>query len=91
MAKVAQQSHAQLINVEVYCSDESIHRQRLEQRPSNFTERPKVTWLAVKQRDYEPWSESPGRESLLRLDTAHNSVAANLELLQAHIIGTDQS
>jgi predicted kinase len=57
--KVAATNHAQLVIVEVICSDERIHKQRIEKRVRNISGMPEVTWERVQQRkhEFEPWQD----------------------------------
>jgi predicted kinase len=49
---------ADLRIIECVCSDETVHRQRIEARVRNIAGMPEVTWDRVLQRrsEYEPWT-----------------------------------
>lgn len=46
---------AELIEVEVVCSDPAEHRRRIETRSTDVVGLRKPTWAEVIDRDYEPW------------------------------------
>lgn len=52
---------AHLVEVEVFCSDETEHRRRVENRTSDVEGLVKPTWAEVVGRAYEPWSRMPVR------------------------------
>ena len=54
-----------LLDVEVVCSDEAIHRRRVETRRSDIPGLIPPLWSEVRGRRYEPWAARP-----LRIDTA---------------------
>lgn len=54
-----------LLEVEVVCSDESVHRRRVETRRSDIPGLVQPRWSEVRGRRYEPWAAPP-----LRVDTA---------------------
>ena len=47
---------AVLVEVEVICSDKAEHRRRVETRTSDVEGLAKPTWMAVVEREYEPWT-----------------------------------
>ncbi len=55
-ATTAATASAQLLNVEVVCSDTDIHRQRVETRKSDIEGLAVPSWKAVSQREFEQWS-----------------------------------
>jgi predicted kinase len=61
---------ADLRIIECVCSDETVHRQRVEARVRNIAGMPEVTWARVLQRraEYEPWTDPR-----LTLDTSAQS------------------
>ncbi|MGB2924241.1 MAG: AAA family ATPase [Limnothrix sp.] len=67
--KVAMDSGANFINVEIICSCETEHRQRIETRISNISNLRLPTWPDVKNREYHPWS----KERIV-IDTANKSI-----------------
>ena len=62
---------AQVIEVEVVCSDPAEHRRRVEARTSDLPGLIPPTWQEVSDRDYRPWT----RERLV-VDTAGRDPAA---------------
>lgn len=57
--RLAARRHAKLIPIEIICSEESLHRQRVEKRKRNIPGMPEVTWERVLERrqEYEPWAD----------------------------------
>lgn len=62
---------AEVIEVEVICSDEAEHRRRVETRTSDVPGLVPPTWQEVTARDYRPWT----RERIV-VDTAGRDVEA---------------
>jgi predicted kinase len=60
---------AHLLNVEVICSDESLHRNRVENRISDIEGLVVPDWQAVSDRTFEPW-----QGSRLIVDTGYESI-----------------
>ena len=52
----ADSAAADLIEVEVICSDREEHRRRVETRETDVVGLQKPTWSAVTQHHYEPWT-----------------------------------
>jgi hypothetical protein len=50
---------AELVEVEVICSDEDEHRRRAEVRSSDIEGLVKPVWTAILEREYEPWLRTP--------------------------------
>jgi predicted kinase len=50
---------AELVEVEVICSDEDEHRRRAEVRSSDVEGLVKPTWAAITEREYETWLRRP--------------------------------
>ena len=57
--RVAKKHGAHLIVVEVTCSDEKLHKQRIEKRMRHIKGMPEVSWERVleRKREFEPWQE----------------------------------
>lgn len=68
-AETASDGAAQLLNVEVICSDQALHRKRVETRISDIEAHVVPDWQAVTSRTFEPW-----RCERLIVDTASNSI-----------------
>ncbi|WP_256252930.1 hypothetical protein [Paenibacillus sp. UNC496MF] len=62
--------------IEVICSDASVHRHRVESRETDIPGFALPTWEQVRARRYEAWD----RERLV-IDTAHATVAESLNAL----------
>lgn len=69
---------AQVIEIEIVCSDAKEHRQRVETRTNEVPGLVQPDWAAVTGRDYHPWD----REHLT-IDTAGRGVASCIELVVA--------
>jgi predicted kinase len=52
---VARNAGAQLVEIEVLCSDPDEHRRRIESRPPDLDGLPPLTWANVCAREYETW------------------------------------
>ena len=66
----ADRCKARLVEIELVCSDATLHRRRVESRPTDIISgHSQPTWDDVVKRDYEPWD----REHLI-LDTAADAV-----------------
>jgi len=57
------------VEVEVTCSNPTMHRQRIEQRSADIYSHVLPSWQEVQQREYHPWEGEP-----IRIDTALLSV-----------------
>lgn len=57
--KVAAKNNAQLIIIEVICSDEHVHKQRIEKRVRNIAGMAEITWERVQERkrEFESWQD----------------------------------
>ena len=64
----AEAAAAELVEVEVICSNQDEHRRRSEVRSSDVEGLVKPTWTAILEREYEPWLRKP-----LVLDSAITS------------------
>jgi len=64
---LAKRFSVEVFFIEVHCSDEGVHRARIEKRVRNIEGMSEITWYRVQDRraEYEPWSEPR-----LTLDTA---------------------
>jgi predicted kinase len=69
-----------LIEVEVICSDEAEHRQRVETRTSDVDGLAKPRWWAVVRREYEPWT----REHMV-IDTTTTSPEDAADMIAAEM------
>ena len=80
-ADVAQNANVPLIVIEIICSDEAEHRQRVEQRTTDIDGLRLPTWQGVKELKYEPWSTPP-----IVVDTAHKTIQEAQDELHGQII-----
>jgi predicted kinase len=55
----AKAAGAELVEIEVICSDEDEHRRRAEVRSSDVEGLVKPAWAAITEREYEPWLRRP--------------------------------
>jgi predicted kinase len=57
--KVAANNSAHLVVIEAICSDEQIHKQRIEKRVRSIPGMPEITWELVleRKREFEPWKD----------------------------------
>jgi predicted kinase len=55
----AEAAGAELVEVEVICSDEDEHRRRAAVRSSDVEGLVKPSWAAITEREYEPWLRRP--------------------------------
>ena len=80
---VAASTSAELINVEIVCSDNDEHKRRVETRMSDIEGLTVPTWERVKSRryEYEPWTEDRLILDTARLTTAE-SVSKIAQLLK---------
>ncbi len=56
-AETAASGNALLLNVEVVCSDQALHRDRVEARESDINGLIVPDWKKVSNRTFEPWQE----------------------------------
>ena len=68
---VAMRAGAQLMEIEVVCTDQAEHRHRVETRASDVPGLTPPTWQEVMDRDYRPWTRAR-----LVIDTAGREVDA---------------
>jgi predicted kinase len=73
---VGVRSGAQVVEVEILCTDRDEHRRRLETRASEVPGLILPDWQAVIGRDYHPWDRDH-----LTIDTAGRSIAACVALV----------
>ena len=71
--RVAENSGARILEIEVICSDPVEHRRRVETRTSDVAELKLPSWEDVRRREYEPWDRPR-----LVIDTAMRSIAEAL-------------
>jgi predicted kinase len=71
---VARMANANLLEVEVICSDRALHKQRVETRTAGIPGLKLPSWEQVMAREYEPWD----RDHLM-IDTADRQISACVE------------
>lgn len=69
----ARHGQRRIIFVEVVCSDEGVHRTRLEARGRQLAHIAEPTWHAVEQSldEWEPWSGESGSVPRITVDSVH--------------------
>ena len=82
--KIANAHNAHLVIMETICSDEELHKERIERRVRNIQGMPEITWRRVLERkaEYEPWTDQH-----LALD----SIESHDDLLTKALVFIDQS
>lgn len=68
--KVALDSQAGYLNIEIACSDKAEHKQRVESRESDIDGFKLPAWDEVEARDYQEW-----KKERIRIDTSHKEIA----------------
>ncbi|MEL7101920.1 MAG: AAA family ATPase [Pseudomonadota bacterium] len=63
--EAAKAADADLINIEIICTDIAVHQARVETRSADLHGHPLPTWAQVQARVYHPWSDVD-----LRLDSS---------------------
>ncbi|TCS43357.1 AAA family ATPase [Reinekea marinisedimentorum] len=74
--EVAIHNQANLINIEVSCSDKAEHRRRVESRLAEVPGLAHPDWESVEAREYHPWQAVD-----IAIDTAHKSIEASSQEL----------
>ena len=72
--KVATESGARGVNIEIICSDKAEHRARIETRPSTVPGLRQLTWKEVEDRGYQAWTKSR-----IVIDTSAKSESESLD------------
>lgn len=62
---VAEAAQASVVEIELVCSDQQVHRSRVQDRVADIPGATPPTWDEVVARRYEPWEPEP-----VRIDTA---------------------
>lgn len=83
---VAARAGAQLVEVELVCSDPEEHRRRVEERRPDIPGHVLPTWASAREHHYEPW-----REPRLVLDTAKLGADAAVAAIEARLVGGEAS
>jgi predicted kinase len=71
------------IDVEIVCSDATLHRQRVESRRADIPGHRLPTWIEVLERDYRPWTTDR-----LVVDTAALDVGQAVTLIESAMAAT---
>ncbi len=79
--KVARDNHAELVNIEVICSDKDEHRRRIEGRGTYIPNLRLPTWEDVEKRLYHPWTGER-----IVIDTAHKTLEKSQAELEAALL-----
>ncbi|MDN5005806.1 AAA family ATPase [Bradyrhizobium sp. GCM10027634] len=80
--QTALQSSACIIEIEMICTDLSLHRQRVESRSPDVSGQELPGWDEIVNRDYEPWDQEH-----LVLDAAVGTVDDLVEQAKAYVRG----
>lgn len=80
--EIALRARSGIVEIEITCSDATVHRRRVEGRSSEIPGLKLPKWQDVMSREYEPWD----REHLV-IDTAKRSIEENVTILQEAIAG----
>jgi hypothetical protein len=75
-------SSARIIEIELVCSDRTLHRQRVESRSSDISGQTLPTWDEIVNQFYEPWDRAH-----LVLDTATSSLDHLVDRAEAYVRG----
>lgn len=83
---LAERSDVRLRVIEVVCTDENLHRERLEKREGRQPHYDETTWRAVEQslEGYAPWTGPSSALPRVTIDSAQ-SLGANVEAALAFI------
>jgi hypothetical protein len=76
----AQRASAQIAEIELVCSDPTLHRRRVETRSPDIDGHILPAWDEIANRTYEAWD----RDHLI-LDTAEGSIDSLIERVLQHI------
>lgn len=74
--QVAENAGAKFVNIEISCSDEAEHEQRVTARRDLSDNSELPTWAQVKNRHYDHW-----KTDIIRVDTAGQSEDESFEVL----------
>ena len=79
----ARRAGADILDVEIVCSDVAEHRRRVDARAPDIDGHVLPTWQDIVERDYRPWNTER-----IVVDTSTLSVADSVRLIVAHISST---
>ncbi|MFD1259884.1 AAA family ATPase [Entomomonas asaccharolytica] len=71
---------SEYLEVEIICSDKTIHQQHAENRLTDIPNFTLPTWQKITDRYYQPWLNKP-----LTIDTATTSVAQAVDLILQYL------
>ncbi|PCE22015.1 adenylyl-sulfate kinase [Paraburkholderia acidicola] len=77
---VALEAGVPILEIELICSDTTMHRLRVERRRADIPGHELPTWKSVLERQYDPWESEH-----LVFDTANVSVAQAIETITHHL------
>lgn len=75
-SEISSRSGAQLVNIQVICSDKHEHQRRVETRKIDIPGLTPPTWQAVLDHEYEAWDDAP-----FTIDTALTSSAEAVTMI----------
>jgi predicted kinase len=79
---IALKNHTQYINIEIICSDEVEHQNRIKNRKTEINNLKLPSWDEVIKREYDIWNE----EHII-IDTANKTIEASTKELMEKITG----
>ncbi|CAM2952192.1 adenylylsulfate kinase [Legionella steigerwaltii] len=78
--QVAKQTGADLIEIELICSDKKVHQSRVEGRIADIEGHKLPTWQAVLDRHYEPWESKQ-----IMIDTSKYLIDESVDIIMNFI------
>lgn len=84
--EAAQAAGAHLLNVEIVCTDISVHKNRVETRSADLEGHPLPTWAQVQNREYHPWDAVN-----IRLDSSQLSIEDCAKAIISHLQESPQA
>jgi len=79
-AEIAKEAEAELINIEIICSDKHKHQRRIEERVADIKGHQLPSWKEVDEHEYETWNTSriTIETANLDIDAAYETVLERL-------------
>ena len=78
--KIAEEAHVPFFEIEIICSDQNEHRNRIESRHTDIAGLRLPDWKQIADREYEPWND----EHII-LDTAGRTINESISELYSHL------
>ncbi|MBO0718145.1 MAG: AAA family ATPase [Rhizobiales bacterium] len=80
--EVAARTSARIVEIELVCSDQSVHRRRVESRSPDIDGHVLPSWDDVTRCNYEPWNQKH-----LVLDSSTHSIDYLVECVETYVFG----